>query len=58
MFNPFCGFAVFLLAIVTGAAVLMFGPDAGFTATQGSVVLFVSMLGMLGGVVIINGGKL
>jgi hypothetical protein len=58
MINIVFGFAVFLLSIVTGAAAVMFGPDADFTALQGSLVLFASLLGMLCGVVIINGGKL
>ncbi len=58
MINIIFGLVVFLLSLVTGAAVLMFGPDAGLTALQGSATMFAALVGMLFGMVIINGGKL
>lgn len=57
MVNIVCGFAVFLMSFIVSLSVLMFGPDAGFTALQGSALLFVGFVGMFSGMAIINRGE-
>jgi len=46
MVRIFIGSAAFILFMVLGGLVLAFGPDAGLSAVQGSLVLFACLLGV------------
>ena len=59
MFHIIFGFIVYLLSLVVGVLVLAFGPDAGLSAVQGSLMLFVCLFGVWqGSEIISHGGKL
>ena len=54
MVNFICGFVVFILSFAVTASTLIWGPDAGIGALQGSALILASLFGMFAGMRIIN----